>query len=187
MITNTCLTGGSFEVEPPDEDPGDPLLPLGELGDVVFFVDLGDEVLELDFEEPAGVGVGVDSDSVGGGSLTGDEEASGVEVEARGAAGGRISVRDGRVDAARVSSTREPAAPPRITPKPRNTSTSSADTLGGGSVRPDRPAADPAVSVVCPGGRRNGEDLAGRTLRMRRKSRTSWGLREEMRAPQPRQ
>ena len=81
----------------------------------------------------AGPGVGVDS-ARGGGSLV--DSAEGDVCGAGGAARGITTLRRERAEAANVSRARDPAAPPRITPKPRKTSTSSADTRGDGSVNP---------------------------------------------------
>jgi hypothetical protein len=150
MITNTCLTGGSLPAEAPgpgaEEPPsecGDPPSEPVELEEVEFdregvALEWDDRVEDAGAAPAAGLGVGVDSTTDGGspdGSLDdrpGPDGWVGATVSAR----GRTTRRGARAEAANVSRLRDPAAPPSITPKPRNTSTSRADTLGGGGVRP---------------------------------------------------
>src|ERR1017187_5979095 len=139
MITNTCFTGGSFAVELPEVGPDDPPSPAPGHGE--------EGLLEVDGDLADTIGAtlvadGVGSDSEAGGSLEGaDPEPSDVgvvvDVDPAAAACGRISFTGRRADAARVSPAREPTAPPTITPKPRNISTSSVETRGVGSINPD--------------------------------------------------
>jgi hypothetical protein len=140
MITNTCLTGGSFDVAPVDGDLEEPRPAPFELGAeprslAAVFVGAGDD--EERFvgagvwvAVSAGVGVGVDSDTAAGGSPADVGDAAEIAL-----ATGRISFSRGRADAD-VSSTRDPVTSPMITPKPRKTSTSSTHTRGEGRVRP---------------------------------------------------
>jgi hypothetical protein len=169
MITNTCFTGGSL-VEPPEAEPGDPLSPPPELGEEAL-LEAGAGFADAAGVAPVAVGVG--SDAEAGDSLAasdGELSALGVEadvdVESLADAGGRISLTGLRADAASVSSTRELAAPPTITPNPRNISTSSVETRGDGSVNPEprRARAFVAAGAARP---------AGSGTRARRSSATS--------------
>ena len=90
--------------------------------------------------------------------------------------GGRISFSGRRADAASVLSTRGLAAFPTSTPKPRNTSTSSADTRGEGSVRPGRPA-HRAGAPAADRGAAGAAVSAALAERSRCRSRSSSGLR----------
>jgi hypothetical protein len=169
MITNTCLIGGSFVAGAPAVDFEDPPCELEELP--LEPEDLPSELLELPLELAgafaaaglvlrAAAGVGVGSDSDDGGSLSAaEEDASDVDADADaeaeaapdGAEAGSTTFRRERADAS-VSSTLEPATWPRSTPKPRNTSTSNAETRGGGSLRPERArVASPATALDATG------------------------------------
>src|SRR6202035_4059975 len=195
MITNRCLTGGSLDVEPPPVDPGPlPSAPAAGSGALGAGAGLATGVVGLS----AGGGVGVDSAS--GGSL-GDPDDEVLAVDGGDAAGavvGRTSF-SGWEDAARLPLTREAAAPPRITPKPRNTSTRKAEILAGGSRSaaaeassrgwrrgaagggaPCGPAAAPAEPS------RAASPCLNRSCTRRRTS-ASWGLRGPIRDPQPKQ
>ena len=187
MIRNTCLTGGSFDDDPlgrgvrPTSRTEPPSLPA-ELG---ALLPDGAGVLA------AAAGVGRRSRSgrrgfrrrFGSGRAAGR---TGSAVEPTDAvACGRISLTGARADAASVSVTRGLAASPTSTPKPRNTSTSSAETRGEGSVRPERGAR--------PRGRRAPRPLqaapvaGARPPGSPRRSCSSRGLRAPTRAPQSRQ
>jgi hypothetical protein len=144
MITNTCLIGGSPVAAAPgadwppfadDDPPSEPALPEDpELAGGEVAAELDEPEEDAGVAGAAGLGVGVDS-AAGGGSLVdsaGGDVCAGAAVAAR----GMTTLRGERAEAANVSRARDPAAPPRITPKPRNTSTSSADTRGEGSVNP---------------------------------------------------
>jgi hypothetical protein len=136
------LTGGSFEAAAVDGDPEEPRPPPLELGAeprpfAAVFVDPdedGERFVGAGAWVAVGagvtVGVGVDSDTAAGGSPAAAGDVAAIEVAA-----GRISFSRGRADAD-VSSTRDPVTSPRITPKPRKTSTSSTHTRGEGRVRP---------------------------------------------------
>ncbi len=96
---------------------------------------------------------GVGSDAADGGSPLPDEEDSGVEVAATGAAAGRTSFTCRAEDAADVPRAEEPATSPTITPNPRNIITSTAETREEGregSIRRGRRAARraPAAGAV---------------------------------------
>jgi len=167
MITNTCLTGGSFELEPPGAGAEDPLLPpppppppeLDGEEDLpepdLAPAEAGVEEAPADeVDSEAAEGVGSDPAEAEGGSLVEGEEASGIGVAAVGAAGGRTSLTCLPEDAASVSCTEEPATSPMRTPKPRNISTSTAETREEGSEgsvsRPGRRPArrEPAGGAV---------------------------------------
>jgi len=144
----------------------------------------------------AGVGVGAGSDSGGSPAEEEDEEVDvELDVFAADALGPGSTSFKGRREAASVSSTRELAALPMSTPNPRNTSTSSTETLGEGSVNHEaralvRPPAGGGAwggaSAVTVGGR-TGWGAPLERLWMRAISSTSWGLRDPTRAPQLRQ
>ena len=146
MITNTCLTGGSFELEPPEAGVLDPPLPLPPPPlplPLPLEPDGEEDLPEAGFVPVAGVVVGAAADGVGselaaGGSLAAGEAASGVVavvVAAGAAAGGRISFTCRPASAASVSCTGEAVTLPIRTPNPRNASTSTAQTRGDGSER----------------------------------------------------
>lgn len=191
MITNTCLTGGSFVADPPPADPDD-RLPAPE--DPLCVPD--EPPLELDgacawvvFALAAGTGVG--SGSAAGGSLP-EAADSGSVAEAEpeagapdGAEAGSTTFRGERADAS-VSFTAEPAASPRIAPKPRNTSTSSAEIRGEGSLKPEGARAGPLATGAVVESRGGAPARCARPT-TRRRSGSSNGLREPTRAPQPRQ
>jgi hypothetical protein len=158
MITNTCLSGGSFfagpladSLEPPSEEP--PLEaeePPSELDEPL------EPVLELAGVLAAGVlllVVGVGSDSVAGGSLleVEEEDSEAVEVGAEEADAGAVTIFTGERVEASVSSTPELATLPSSTPKPRNTSTSSTETGRDGSRRPLDGGAAPAGAASAAG------------------------------------
>jgi hypothetical protein len=170
MITNTCLTGGSFELEVLGAGADDPLLPAPSLLPLPAPALDGEEAPVTDFApDLAGVEAGVEvaadgvgSDSAGGGSLGDDGEASGVEVgvevDAVGAADGRISFTC-RASEASVSCTGEPTTPPRTTPKARNINTSAAEIRDEGSARPDQRDRCPPARMAA-----GGATAAGPTL-----------------------
>jgi hypothetical protein len=110
MITNTCLTGGSFELDSPAAGPVDPLAGWLELGDGEVLPP-PDVAGEVDFcgWVAAGAGSGVGSEVAAGGSAPdsaaeGDEDEEGDVGEADVAraeeAAGRMSFRRGRAEAA---------------------------------------------------------------------------------------
>ena len=218
MITNTCLTGGSFVAEPPAAElevlpsepevlPSEPEVLPSEpevLPSEPEVLPSEPEVLPLELDgafaaafvvlpAAAGAGVGSDSDAEDEGSPPGAEgEDSDVDVDVDaeaeapdGPEAGSTTFRGER--AAASVPTREPATLPRSTPKPRNTSTSSAETRGGGSLRLE----DVRTSTLAAG------TGAARALRRwrprdvpapaRRRSSSSCGLRDPTRAPHARQ
>ncbi|MFI4977170.1 MAG: hypothetical protein ACHQC8_00610 [Solirubrobacterales bacterium] len=181
MITNTCFTGGSF-AELPEGEPADPPAPPLELGEEVL-LEAGAGFAGTAGEALVGDDVGSDVEA-GGSPEAADEELSalggGVELEPTAGACGRINFTGRRTDAASVSSAREPAAPPTITPNPRNISTSSVETRGDGSVNPDPRGARASVAAGAIWSARSG-------ARTRRRSATRLGLRDPIRAPHPRQ
>jgi hypothetical protein len=186
MITNTCLIGGSLEADPADgsfedSDPEpSPSAPFKLEDEILFGC------------EPAGAGVtsllGACVDSTGGGSLAGAEE--GALEEARGVPDAvglpSRSLTVGCAEAVSVPFTGERAAAPRSTPNPRNTSTSSIETLGGGSLGADRrggllrPGTASASAAGAP------SPVRSRSFTPRNRA-ASWGLRDPTRAPQARQ
>jgi hypothetical protein len=149
MITNTCLIGGSFfaglladSLEPPVEDP------LSDEPEELPS-ELEEPVLELAGAFAAGVvlvAVGVCSGSLAGGSLLAveAEDSEDVVVGVEEAPEGDETILTGERVEASVSSTPELATLPSSTPKPRNTSTSSAETGRDGSRRPFEGGTAPA-------------------------------------------
>src|ERR1700677_3500993 len=148
MITNTCLTGGSFELEPPEAGVVDPPSPLPlppPPAPLPPEPDGEKDLPEAGFVAAEGVLAGAVADGVGselavGGSLAVGEAASGVVVvAAAGAAGGRISFTCRPASAASVSCAGEAVTLPIRIPNPRNASTSTAQTRGDGSERSPMP------------------------------------------------
>ena len=106
MITNTCLTGGSFD-EPAEGEPAEPpepVLALGAAGVLAVDGDLADATGELLVADGEGSG------SAAGGSVALADEglsAPGAGVEPGADAGARITFTGRWVDAAMVSAARE--------------------------------------------------------------------------------
>src|SRR5271166_4238274 len=194
MITKTCLTGGGFEEEPceegpeeppsePDEPDSEPEEPDSEPEELLALLPedaLAGAGVEAGVEdsEAAAPGVGVASPVDGG-------EDEGVVLGAEAVVCGSRTF-SGALWEASVSFTRGPAAPPISTPKPRNMSTSSADTRGAGRLRPDPRgarlgAAGAAGAAGCGSGPRTSAACASRRFCS---SATSSGLRAPTRAPQ---
>src|SRR6266851_969988 len=106
MITNTCLTGGSFVLEPPGEEPeepDDPPSPAVELGELLP-LETGGAFAAVVVEASGAAGVGAGSDSGGSPPADGDGEAA---AGAAAVEGGRTSFRR-RPEAACVLLTGEP-------------------------------------------------------------------------------
>jgi hypothetical protein len=154
MITHTCLIGGSFFSVPSELDsepaPCDPEEPFSEPVASSFEPEEPEEpdvlcaAAVVVFALAAGVGVGSTSDSGDEDSLLEaaalDSAEDVVDVGVLPAAAGS-STFSGACEEASVSLTVEPAVLPRSTPKPRNTSTSNAETGREGSLRPEGAAA----------------------------------------------
>ena len=142
----------------------------------------------------AGVGSVEDSGSADGGSLPAPvEDDSALEPDVladAGADGGSTTFSGERAEAA-TSLTLVAATLPRSTPKPRNTSTSSAETRGGGSLSPEAArAGEPSGAGSGVGGLTKTSGLAspaGSLSRTRASSGSSCGLRGPTRAPHSRQ
>ncbi len=136
--------------------------------------------------------MGVGSGSAGGGVLSvldaDDSEAvgdAGGEASEEPAAGSTTFSGD-RVDAS-VSLTLVAAARPRITPKPRNTSTRSAEMRGEGSLRPDGVRVDAGAVWIGAVGLCTAPARACAWPPTRRRMPSSRALRTPTRAPQLRQ
>src|SRR5271165_518495 len=192
MITKTCLTGGGFEEEPceegPEEPPSEPDEPDSEPEEPDSEPEELLALLPEDALAGAGVEAGVEEDSeagapgVGVASPVDGGEDEGVVLGAEAVVCGSRTF-SGALWEASVSFTRGPAAPPISTPKPRNMSTSSADTRGAGRLRPDPRGArlGAAGAAGCGSGPRTSAACASRRFCS---SATSSGLRAPTRAPQ---
>jgi hypothetical protein len=188
MITKTCFTAGSLELEPPacepeEPDPVDPpSLGASAAGALAGGVDA------LAWVVVAGASAGVGASSDGGCSLADDgDEDDGADDVSGAAPGARTTLRGWRAEAASVWFTGEPAAAPSRTPKPRNASTIREEILGDGR---DRPAASLGEGAAAPWELSTGS--AGRWRASRRSSRSrsrasSCGLRGPSGEPQARQ